>query len=72
VEVDTCYVEHSIADGGTEYSFPARKKQGGSQSLNDNAKSKANSAGAMLRRYGEQSLMEVGLPRPELTIRAYN
>jgi hypothetical protein len=37
----------------------ARKKQGGSQSLNDNAKGKANSAGAMLRRYGEQSLKEV-------------
>lgn len=36
----------------------ARKKQGGSQALNDNAKSKANSAGAMLRRYGEQSLQE--------------
>ena len=36
----------------------ARKKQGGSQGLNDNAKSKANSAGAMLRRYGEQALQE--------------
>lgn len=37
---------------------PARKKQGGSQALNDNAKSKAVSAGAMLRRYGEQALQE--------------
>jgi hypothetical protein len=36
----------------------ARKKQGGSQGLNDNAKSKAVSAGAMLRRYGEQALQE--------------
>lgn len=36
----------------------ARKKQGGSQALNDNAKSKAVSAGAMLRRYGEKSLQE--------------
>lgn len=36
----------------------ARKKQGGSQALNDNAKSKAVSAGAMLRRYGEAALQE--------------
>jgi len=36
----------------------ARKKQGGSQGLNDNAKSKAVSAGAMLRRYGESALQE--------------
>jgi hypothetical protein len=36
----------------------ARKKQGGSQGLNDNSKSKAISAGAMLRRYGEQALQE--------------
>ena len=37
----------------------ARRKQGGSQSINDNAKSKAVSAGAMLRRYGEQALRDV-------------
>lgn len=37
----------------------ARRKQGGSQSVNDNAKGKAKSAGAQLRRYGEQSLREV-------------
>ncbi|PIL25091.1 hypothetical protein GSI_12980 [Ganoderma sinense ZZ0214-1] len=36
----------------------ARRKQGGSQSINDNAKSKAVSAGAMLRRYGEQALRD--------------
>lgn len=36
----------------------ARKKQGGSQAINDNNKSKAISAGAMLRRYGEQALQE--------------
>ena len=36
----------------------ARRKQGGSQSLNDNSKSKAVSAGAMLRRYGEQALRD--------------
>lgn len=36
----------------------ARRKQGGSQGLNDNAKSKAKSAGATLRRYGEQALQD--------------
>jgi len=38
---------------------PARRKQGGSQSTNDNAKTKAVSAGAMLRRYGETALRDV-------------
>ncbi|ORY22499.1 hypothetical protein BCR39DRAFT_595761 [Naematelia encephala] len=42
----------------TFHRYTTRKKQGGSQGLNDNAKSKAISAGAMLRRYGEQALME--------------
>ena len=37
----------------------ARRKQGGSQSVNDNAKGPAKSAGAQLRRYGEQALKEV-------------
>jgi hypothetical protein len=37
----------------------ARRKQGGSQSVNDNAKGNAKSAGAQLRRYGEQSLRDV-------------
>ena len=37
----------------------ARRKQGGSQSVNDNAKGAAISAGAMLRRYGEQALRDV-------------
>lgn len=36
----------------------ARRKQGGSQSVNDNANGKAKSAGAQLRRYGEQALRE--------------
>jgi hypothetical protein len=39
-------------------SLPARRKQGGSQSVNDNAKGPAKSAGAMLRRYGEQALRD--------------
>ncbi|OCF57917.1 cytoplasmic protein [Kwoniella mangroviensis CBS 10435] len=42
----------------TFHRYTTRKKQGGSQALNDNAKSKAVSAGAMLRRYGEQALQE--------------
>lgn len=37
----------------------ARRKQGGSQSLNDQAKGNAKSAGAQLRRYGEQALQDV-------------
>lgn len=40
--------------------YPARRKQGGSQSINDNAKGAAISAGAVLRRYGEQALRDVG------------
>jgi len=40
----------------------ARRKQGGSQSVNDNAKGAAVSAGAMLRRYGEQALRDVRQP----------
>lgn len=42
----------------TFHRYTTRKKQGGSQALNDNAKSKAVSAGAMLRRYGEQALQD--------------
>ena len=45
----------------TSWSNPllARRKQGGSQSVNDNAKGPAKSAGALLRRYGEQALRDV-------------
>jgi hypothetical protein len=39
----------------------ARRKQGGSQSANDNAKGAAKSAGAQLRRYGEQALRDASL-----------
>ncbi|KAL6304505.1 hypothetical protein BKA93DRAFT_915561 [Sparassis latifolia] len=42
----------------TFHRYTTRRKQGGSQSINDNAKSKAVSAGAMLRRYGEQALRD--------------
>ncbi|KAI0955115.1 hypothetical protein AcW1_006794 [Taiwanofungus camphoratus] len=42
----------------TFHRYTTRRKQGGSQSVNDNAKSKAVSAGAMLRRYGGQALRD--------------
>ncbi|KZP26639.1 hypothetical protein FIBSPDRAFT_854679 [Athelia psychrophila] len=40
----------------TFHRYTTRRKQGGSQGLNDNAKGNAKSAGAQLRRYGELSL----------------
>ncbi|KAF5373324.1 hypothetical protein D9615_007449 [Tricholomella constricta] len=42
----------------TFHRYTTRRKQGGGQSANDNAKGPAKSAGAQLRRYGEQSLRE--------------
>ncbi|KXN81548.1 Protein VMS1 [Leucoagaricus sp. SymC.cos] len=42
----------------TFHRYTTRRKQGGSQSVNDNAKGPAKSAGALLRRYGEQALRE--------------
>ncbi|KAF8075073.1 hypothetical protein FPV67DRAFT_1475904 [Lyophyllum atratum] len=42
----------------TFHRYTTRRKQGGGQSANDNAKGAAKSAGAQLRRYGEQSLRE--------------
>lgn len=38
--------------------YTTRRKQGGSQSANDNAKGAAHSAGATLRRYNEQALQD--------------
>lgn len=40
----------------TFHRYTTRRKQGGSQSANDNAKGAANSAGAQIRRYNEQLL----------------
>lgn len=40
-------------------SCTARRKQGGSQAANDNAKGNAKSAGAALRRYNESALTDV-------------
>ncbi|KIY52931.1 hypothetical protein FISHEDRAFT_69388 [Fistulina hepatica ATCC 64428] len=45
----------------TFHRYTTRRKQGGSQSLNDNAKGNAKSAGALLRRYGEQALKDVDI-----------
>ncbi|KAG1746693.1 uncharacterized protein EDB91DRAFT_1328008 [Suillus paluster] len=42
----------------TFHRYTTRRKQGGSQSVNDNSKGAAISAGAMLRRYGEQALRD--------------
>ncbi|KAI5122477.1 hypothetical protein M0805_001389 [Coniferiporia weirii] len=42
----------------TFHRYTTRRKQGGSQSMNDNAKGNAKSAGAQLRRYGEQALRD--------------
>jgi len=39
--------------------YTTRRKQGGSQASNDNAKGKAKSAGANLRRYNEQMIEQV-------------
>ncbi|KAG8965651.1 hypothetical protein FRC03_000346 [Tulasnella sp. 419] len=50
--------EMEILQSKTFHRYTTRRKQGGSQSVNDNAKGLAKSAGALLRRYGEQSLRE--------------
>ncbi|KAL2149839.1 hypothetical protein VTH82DRAFT_7515 [Thermothelomyces myriococcoides] len=42
----------------TFHRYTTRRKQGGSQSANDNAKGAAHSAGASLRRYNEQALVD--------------
>lgn len=45
------FLEHK-----TFHRYTTRRKQGGSQSANDNAKGKANSAGSNLRRFNEAAL----------------
>ncbi|SPQ19548.1 1d862f8d-a700-4f42-a993-38c3c5d6538e [Thermothielavioides terrestris] len=42
----------------TFHRYTTRRKQGGSQSANDNAKGAAHSAGSSLRRYNEQALVD--------------
>ncbi|KAJ7918760.1 hypothetical protein B0H13DRAFT_1991605 [Mycena leptocephala] len=53
----------------TFHRYTTRRKQGGSQGLNDNAKGAAKSAGAQLRRYGEQ-LCEINQCCERIWIRA--
>ncbi|KIJ55413.1 hypothetical protein M422DRAFT_151545 [Sphaerobolus stellatus SS14] len=50
--------EFEILKHKTFHRYTTRRKQGGSQSVNDNAKGHAKSAGAQLRRYGEQALRD--------------
>ncbi|CDO95861.1 unnamed protein product [Kluyveromyces dobzhanskii CBS 2104] len=45
-----------VLEQKTFHRYTTRRKQGGSQSANDNAKGKANSAGSSLRRYNEAAL----------------
>lgn len=50
--------EATILAHKTFHRYTTRRKQGGSQSANDNAKGTAHSAGSSLRRYNEQALVE--------------
>ncbi|KAI1378940.1 hypothetical protein F4677DRAFT_410054 [Hypoxylon crocopeplum] len=50
--------EATVLAHKTFHRYTTRRKQGGSQSANDNAKGKANSAGSSIRRYNEQALID--------------
>lgn len=50
--------EATVLAHKTFHRYTTRRKQGGSQSANDNAKGAAHSAGAGIRRYNEQALVE--------------
>ncbi|KAM0465305.1 hypothetical protein ACHAPV_001351 [Trichoderma viride] len=50
--------EATVLAHKTFHRYTTRRKQGGSQSANDNAKGKAHSAGSSLRRYNETALVE--------------
>lgn len=50
--------EATVLAHKTFHRYTTRRKQGGSQSANDSAKGAAHSAGADLRRYNEQALVE--------------
>ncbi|ODA78652.1 hypothetical protein RJ55_06034 [Drechmeria coniospora] len=49
--------EATVLAHKTFHRYTTRRKQGGSQSANDNAKGTAHSAGSSLRRYNEQALV---------------
>ncbi|KAI6780004.1 uncharacterized protein J7T54_007480 [Emericellopsis cladophorae] len=50
--------EATVLAHKTFHRYTTRRKQGGSQSANDNAKGNAHSAGAGIRRYNEQALIQ--------------
>lgn len=50
--------EATVLAHKTFHRYTTRRKQGGSQSSNDNAKGAAHSAGAGIRRYNEQALID--------------
>ncbi|KAL7938348.1 hypothetical protein V8C35DRAFT_330298 [Trichoderma chlorosporum] len=50
--------EATVLAHKTFHRYTTRRKQGGSQSANDNAKGKAHSVGSSLRRYNEAALVE--------------
>ncbi|KAF4124532.1 C2H2 finger and ankyrin domain protein [Geosmithia morbida] len=50
--------EATVLAHKTFHRYTTRRKQGGSQSANDNAKGNAHSAGSDLRRYNEQALVQ--------------
>lgn len=50
--------EATVLAHKTFHRYTTRRKQGGSQASNDNSKGAAHSAGATLRRYNEQALVE--------------
>lgn len=49
--------EATVLAHKTFHRYTTRRKQGGSQSANDNAKGNAHSAGSSIRRYNEQALI---------------
>ncbi|EPE08011.1 ankyrin repeat-containing protein [Ophiostoma piceae UAMH 11346] len=50
--------EATVLAHKTFHRYTTRRKQGGSQSANDNSKGTAHSAGSSLRRYNEQALID--------------
>ncbi|KAM0283490.1 hypothetical protein ACHAQH_002441 [Verticillium albo-atrum] len=50
--------EATVLAHKTFHRYTTRRKQGGSQSANDNSKGAAHSAGASIRRYNEQALVD--------------
>ncbi|CEP12209.1 hypothetical protein [Parasitella parasitica] len=58
IDVDASISDVKLIQHKTFHRYTTRRKQGGSQSANDNAKGAANSAGAQIRRYNEQLLQQ--------------